>query len=77
MAISRVFSAWFCILCFFECWCFLLTRISLKTAGFAATLGSLCRDRLGVHHHLGRAACRVPCVTRGCAVSRVDVQCVM
>ena len=47
-------------------------RISVMTARLAVTLGSLCRDRFGLHYHprLGslRAACRVSCVTRACAM---------
>ena len=73
--ISRVFlcEVFFCFLCFFKCWRVLLTRISLKTAWLAVTLGSLYMDRFGVLYHptsLGvlRAVCRVPCVTRACAV---------
>ena len=57
---------------FFQKCCFLLINISLKTARHATTLGSLYRDRIGVHHHpsLG-ALCAV------CRVSRVHVPCVM
>ena len=51
------------ILHFSKCWCFLLIRISLKTARLVTILGLLCRDRFGVHYHpsLGalRAVCRV------------------
>ena len=38
--------------------CFLLTRISLKMARLATTLGSLCRDRFGVHYHPSLSALR-------------------
>ena len=60
------------VLHFLKCWCFLLIRISLKTARLAATLSSLCRDRFGVHCHPSLEA--LPVVRR---VSRVHVSCVM
>ena len=60
------------ILHFSECWCVLLIRISLKTAQLATTLGSLCKDRFGVHDHPSLGALRVVC-----RVSRAHVPCVM
>ena len=51
---------------------FLLIRISLKTARLAKTLGSLCRDRLGVHYHPTLGA-----LGAVCRASRVHVPFVM
>ena len=49
--------------------CSYVRTYSLKSARLATALpGCLCRDRFGVHSsEFGRAACRVPCVTRACA----------
>ena len=53
-----------------KCWRFLLiSTISSEAAWLATTLGSLRRDRLGVHYHSTLGALRaVCCVTRACAV---------
>ena len=46
-----LFEALFFIPYFSKCWCFSLIRmVSLKTARLATTLGSLCKDRFGVHY---------------------------
>ena len=60
------------ILHFSKCWCFLLIRISLKTARHATTLGFQWRDRCGVHDRPSLGALRAVC-----RVSRVHVPCVM
>lgn len=57
---------------FFQMLCFLLPRISLKTAPFGKTLGFLCRDSFGVYYHpsLGR-------LRAVCRVSRMHAPCLM
>ena len=60
------------ILHFSKCWCFLLIRISLKTARLVTILGLLCRDRFGVHYHPSLGALRAVC-----RVSRMHVPRVM
>lgn len=73
--VSRVFSVrsfFLLFLCFFKGWRFLLICISLRTAGLAINLGSLCRDRFRLHSNSTadalRAVCRAP---------RVHMPCVM
>ena len=52
--------------------CSCRTYMSLKTARLAVTLGSLCRDRFGVHYHPSLDALRAVC-----RVARMHVPCVM
>ena len=72
--ISRVFSVRlsFSFSVFSNVSVFSPSCISLKTARLARSLDSLCRNRLGVHHHssVPRAACHACTALRRCVMRR-------